>query len=174
MVEKTKYNLDYPIGHILHEAAKMLDQGPAKVEHHIGSLDRGFIRNELTLRECTDEILKGYGLPYDLIKCIRLVLCRPRGFETLSFEHRFQWRLFEEMKELKKLTDGTKTINGSSYVGEIDLVGRACGHGELTYASGARARGTFLNDELHGYIEYHHSNGDKRCGEFSKGLRHGK
>ena len=48
------------------------------------------------------------------------------------------------MKELKKLTDGTKTINGSSYVGEVDLQGRACGHGELTYASGTRAKGTLV------------------------------
>ena len=82
--------------------------------------------------------------------------------------------MFEEMKELNKLKDGNKIINSGTYVGEVDLRGHACGHGELTYASGSRAKGTFLDDKLHGYIEYYHSNGDKRCGEFTKGFRHGK
>ena len=105
---------------------------------------------------------------------MRLVLRRPRGFDTLSFEHQFQWRLFEEAKELRKIKEGTKDINGSTYVGEMDMAGKAFGFGKLTYASGAIAKGTFKDDNLHGYIDYCHSNGDKRVGEFNKGLRHGK
>ena len=83
------------------------------------------------------------------------------------------WLLTERVRgHIKK---GEKEMkDGSEYVGELDWYGAACGEGELTRKDGAVVKGTWLNDQQHGFCIEEYKNGQRMEEEFKYGMRHGK
>lgn len=63
--------------------------------------------------------------------------------------------------------------NGDTYVGQLDITGRRCGHGRCDYAVGGSYTGAWADDLPHGVGEriYPSSAEDQHAGEVSNGLR---
>ena len=72
----------------------------------------------------------------------------------------------------KKISDSYGEVG--DYDGELDMFGNACGEGLIKYEDGYTYRGTFANNERHGYGVLMYNGGGKAEGEFKFGEPHSK
>ena len=75
---------------------------------------------------------------------------------------------------MTSLCIGKKKLNDSyneagEYQGELDPAGNACGEGMVKYEDEYSYRGTFANNERHGYGVLMYKGGGKAEGEFNYG-----
>ena len=80
----------------------------------------------------------------------------------------------EVARSKSKLHYGSKTIGVNIYVGELDEENRACGEGVVTKPNGDYLKGTFKDDQRHGYGVSVHGDGVRWRGQQQKGRIHFK